>query len=170
MSAFETQLGESFVGRGPDAAHVNTVLGARGGPLESTWATSLATPTAGHARFVVVLRPGLPVKPYTLFVNKAELRGEAHAHMTWGPAQAGVAGGVADAVAADVIDPSRVDALLLLAAVWVDWEARDPERVYRNNRVATLEALRAGAAGAPDLEEVLAARATPRNPFYDPGR
>ena len=28
--------------------HVNTVLGAKGGPVEIAWATSLATPTQGH--------------------------------------------------------------------------------------------------------------------------
>jgi 5,6,7,8-tetrahydromethanopterin hydro-lyase len=93
------QLGECFVGSGPNAAHVNTVLGARSGPVGSAWATALATPTRGHAPFVAVIRPGLPAKPFTLFVNKAEVRDDAHARLTWGPAQAGVAGGVVDAVA-----------------------------------------------------------------------
>ena len=31
-------------------------------------------PRAGHASFVVVARPNMPVKPPTLFVNKAEIR------------------------------------------------------------------------------------------------
>ena len=64
-------IGESFVGKGAEAAHVNTVLGDRDGPVDIAWATSLATPGTGHAPFVVVLRPGLPPKPLTLFVNKA---------------------------------------------------------------------------------------------------
>ena len=161
-----TQIGEAFVGSGPNAAHLNTVLGARGGPVETAWATSLATPTSGHARFVVVLQPGLPVKPMTLFVPKAEVQPGAHATMTWGPAQAGVAGGVADAVAAGVIDRSRVDDLLLIAAVWVDPDADDAQLVYRNNRQATADALAAAIAGAPSIDQVLAARAKPVNPFF----
>jgi 5,6,7,8-tetrahydromethanopterin hydro-lyase len=82
----------------------------------------------------------------------------------------GVAGGVADALAEQVIDPARVGELLLLAAVWVDWEAAEAERVYANNRAATLAALRAGAAGGPTVAAVLAGRADPANPFFSPRR
>ena len=97
---FVTQIGESFVGDGPHAAHLNTVLGGKGGAVETAWASALAHPTQGHTPFVAVLRPGLPVKPFTLFINKATLAGDRHAEMTWGPAQAGVAKGVAEAVGA----------------------------------------------------------------------
>ena len=93
------QLGEAFVGEGAEAAHVNTVLGHRVGPTGTAWATALATPTAGHVPFVAVLAPGVPVQPMTLFVNKATIASEAHGHITWGAAQAGVAASVADAVA-----------------------------------------------------------------------
>jgi len=48
------QLGEAFVGEGPNAAHVNTVLGGRDGSVGTAWATALATPSQGHAPFVVV--------------------------------------------------------------------------------------------------------------------
>jgi 5,6,7,8-tetrahydromethanopterin hydro-lyase len=165
-AAFATQLGEGFAGAGADAAHVNTVLGARGGPVETAFATSLATPTQGHARFVTVLRPGLPVKPFTLFVNKATIAGERHAALTWGAAQAGVAKGVADAVAEGVIEAGRVDDLLLIAAVWVDPAASDARAVFAHNARATLEALRAGRERSPKLEDVLAARGAPSNPFF----
>src|SRR5690606_1463047 len=77
------EIGEAFVGAGAEAAHVNTVLGPRDGPAGAAWATALATPSAGHAPFVVVLRPGLPAKPPTLFVNKAAIGGETHAALTW---------------------------------------------------------------------------------------
>ena len=85
------ELGESFVGSGAEAAHVNTMLGKKDGPVGHAWAAGLASPSAGHAPFVAVLQPGLPVKPFTLFVNKATIAGDDHARMTWGPAQAGVA-------------------------------------------------------------------------------
>ncbi len=89
-------IGESFVGEGAEAAHINTVLGDRAGPVGTAWATALATPSAGHTPFVAVLEPGIPVKPLTLFVNKAAITGDVHGTLTWGAAQAGVAGGVAD--------------------------------------------------------------------------
>jgi 5,6,7,8-tetrahydromethanopterin hydro-lyase len=151
------QLGEGFVGDGADAAHVNTVLGRRDGPVGTAWATALATPSAGHAPFVVVVRPGLPVQPFTLFVNKAAIASDRHAELTWGAAQAGVAGGVADAAIADP------DGLVLIAAVWVNPDASDADAVYRNNREATRVALTSPAPGA---DQVRAEAATPWNPFF----
>lgn len=167
---FPTELGESFVGEGANAAHVNTVLGALGGPVETAWATALASPSQGHTPFVTVLQPGLPVKPYTLFVNKAAIAGERHARLTWGAAQAGIAKGVADAVAARVIDPARVDDLVLIAAVWVDPAAERADLVFANNARAMHDALVAGRDRLPPLERVLAARDHPHNPFFDPER
>jgi len=161
-------IGESFIGTGAEAAHINTVLGHRAGPVGTAWATALATPTAGHTPFVAVLRPGIPVKPLTLFVNKAAIAGAEHGTLTWGAAQAGVAGGVADAVADGIISASEVDDLVLIAAVWVDPAAREAELVYANNRAATRAALHAAERSLPDLADVLAARAAPSNPYYQP--
>jgi 5,6,7,8-tetrahydromethanopterin hydro-lyase len=162
------QIGESFIGDGAEAAHVNTVLGSRSGPAGTAWATALATPRAGHVPFVAVLRPGLPAKPATLFVNKAAVDSETHADLTWGAAQAGVAAGVMDAVAEGVVAEAETDELVLIAAVWVNPKATDADLVYANNREATRSALRAGATGQPLVQDALAARHAPTNPFYTP--
>jgi 5,6,7,8-tetrahydromethanopterin hydro-lyase len=162
------QVGESFVGDGVNAAHINTVLGDRNGPAGTAWATALGSPSAGHVPFVAVLRPSLPVKPLTLFVSKAAPENGDHGLHIWGPAQAGVAGGVADAVAEGVIPAGHADSHLIIAAVWVNPGADDADMVYRNNRTATFEALRNGASGLPRLDAVLAARGSVSNPFYTP--
>jgi len=161
-------IGESFVGEGAEAAHVNTVLGDRDGPVGTAWATALATPRQGHVPFVTVLRPSLPVKPLTLFVNKAPVLDDAHANLTWGAAQAGVAGCVADAVVEGIISEQDAEHLLLIAAVWVNPNARNAGLVYRNNRAATRNALRAGAEGTPKVADVLAHKNAPYNPFFTP--
>jgi 5,6,7,8-tetrahydromethanopterin hydro-lyase len=159
------QLGESFVGEGANAAHVNTVLGPRDGPVGTAWATALATPTHGHAPFVVVLHPGLPVKPFTLLVNKARIEHDGHAHMTWGPAQAGVASGVAEAVAQEIVfDIEDV----LIAAVWVDPKADDEQAVFENNAQATLAALAMGQQGVPTQTDIEERREEVWNPFFTP--
>jgi len=161
-------IGESYVGEGAEAAHINTVLGDRDGPVGTAWTTALATPRPGHAAFVLILRPNLPVKPLTLFVNKAPMADEQHGNLTWGAAQAGVAGGVADAVADGVISAEDAERLVLIAAVWVNPAARDATLVYRNNRAAPRNALENGVTGAPKLDELLAARHEPANPFFTP--
>jgi 5,6,7,8-tetrahydromethanopterin hydro-lyase len=162
------QIGESFFGEGAEAAHVNTVLGEAGGPVETAWVTALATPRAGHAAFVATLQPGVAVRPYTLFVNKAPIDGERHAGLTWGAAQAGVAAGVMDAVADGVVSEDDAATHLLIAAVWVNPDAADEAAVFANNRAATRAALRAGRAGRPSVHDALAVRHTPHNAFYRP--
>lgn len=162
------EIGESFVGEGPEAAHLNTMLGDVEGPVGQAWATALATPRQGHAAFVVVARPNVPVKPMTLFVNKATIASDAHGDLTWGAAQLGVASGVLDAVADGTISAEAADRSVLIAAVWVDPAATDADLVYTNNRQATAEALRNGSARLPALADVLAVRETPINGYYVP--
>lgn len=166
MANFLIQIGEAFVGEGAHAAHLNTVLGERGGPTEMAWVTALATPRQGHVAFLTTVRPGTAVKPPTLFVNKAPLEAELHSRLTWGAAQAGVASGVMEAVREGVIDRATVDQLLLIAAVWVDPDATVEGLIYENNREATRLALAAGARGAPSLDEALGAADRPFNAFF----
>ena len=142
------------------------MLGPREGPVGTAWATALATPRAGHASFVVVARPNMPVKPPTLFVNKAEIRGDAHGFLHWGAAQGAVAQSVLESVADGTIPQGEVDDLVLIAAVWVDWAANEEESVFANNLEATRAALASAAEGRPRLEELLAIRAEPQNPFF----
>jgi 5,6,7,8-tetrahydromethanopterin hydro-lyase len=168
VAGYVTQLGEAFCGTGAEAAHVNTVLGEKGGPVETAWATALATPRHGHVAFVVAAQPGLAVKPLTLFINKSTIDSDAHAALTWGPAQAGVASGVLDAVADGTIPRTSTDSLVCLAAVWLSPDARDADAVYRFNREATATSLRNGAQSLPDLDDVLAVRDEPYNAYWFP--
>lgn len=164
----ELQLGESFVGQGVNAAHINTVFGHRDGPAGTAWAAALASPSTGHVPFVAILRPSLPVKPFTLFVTKSAPAGDEHGTLIWGPAQAGVAAGVADAVADGVVTEAEADTHVVVAAVWVNPDADDADAVYRNNREAVRTALGNGAAQLPAIAEVLAAREHPHNPYFAP--
>lgn len=165
----QLQIGECFTGEGVNAAHINTVLGHRDGPAGVAWATALGSPSQGHVPFVAVLRPSLPVKPLTLFVTKAAPASDEHGLMIWGPAQAGVSGGVADALAEGIITVEQADSHVIVAAVWVNPGADDAEAVYRNNREATYNALRNGALSLPSTDDVLAARDSITNPFFTPG-
>ncbi len=165
-------VGEGFAGSGAEAAHVNTVLGERDGPVGAAFTTALASPTAGHTPFLVVAQPGLAVQPPTLFVPKATVAddgdGRRHAELTWGPAQSGVAEGVVAALDEGLVDPTEVVHLVLVAAVWVDPAAQDGAAVRANNRQATLDALRAGAVGFPTVTDLLAVRDQVWNPFDPP--
>lgn len=164
--AEEILIGESFVGSGVHAAHVNTVLGQRAGPVGTAWVTALATPRAGFAAFVAIAQPGIAVVPPTLFVNKAAIEEPGHGNLTWGAAQAGVARGVARALEEDVIERGDVASLLLIAAIWVNPAAEDAAQIYHNNTTATFQALRNARSGGPAVDDFLAAAQSPFNPYF----
>lgn len=168
---FGIQIGEGFAGSGANAAHINTMLGARNGPVGTAFATALAQPSPGHVPFLAVWAPNVPVEPPTLFVNKATISSDAHGSLTWGAAQAGVATGVTEYVH-HVVDRSTVRQLALIVAVWVNPDADDSQQVFDNNRVATLAALRRGADSTDnDADSAFAAFATGHrasNPYFQP--
>ncbi len=168
MTDLAILIGESFIGDGVNAAHVNIVFGDRGGPAGVAWASALATPSTGHVPFVTVLRPSLPVKPLTLFVTKSAPSNDDHGLLIWGPAQAGIAAGVADALADGVITIEQADTHVIIAAVWVNPGADDADTVYRNNRLSARTAIENGVNLKPATDDVIAARNAPTNPFYTP--
>lgn len=164
--AARSLFGESFVGDGVNAAHVNVVIGRKGGPVETAWTTALATPRIGHTPFVAVVRPGVPALPFTLFVNKATLGGDSHVSLTFGAAQAGIAGGVASTVADGIVPAREVRNLLCIAAVYVNPGADDEEAVFENNRRSVREAIQAAVETTPSIEDVLALADAPSNAFF----
>ena len=165
MTAHEIFIGEGFVGNGVNAAHINTVMGERAGPVGIAWATALATPRVGHVPFVAVAAPGSPILPFTLFVNKATIETDSHGALTWGAAQAGIAAGVGQAHL-DGHLPAESEPFVLIAAVWVNPAANDEEAVFANNRAAMLSALAMARSGAPDMEVAITAMLHPVNPYF----
>jgi 5,6,7,8-tetrahydromethanopterin hydro-lyase len=161
-------IGESFIGSGPNAAHINIIVGPRSGATGHAWANALSSPTIGHVPFMVVLQPGIPVKPATVFINKADLRGEAHETLTWGPAQAGVARGVQECLLESLLPPEAENEWCVIAAVWVNWTADDADAVFANNYEASKRALTNALRGEPGLEVVREAAKRPHNAFYHP--
>ena len=157
-------IGEGFAGDGANAAHVNIIIGPRNGPVGTAWATSLATPSAGHVPFMAVAAPGVPIRPFTLFVNKAAIENDRHGQLTWGAAQAGLAAGMGEAHQRGLL--KYPDNCLVIAAVWVNPAADDEEAVFANNRDATVAAIAmsssSSGATAADIQAMLA----PENPYF----
>jgi len=161
-------IGESFIGSGPNAAHINIMLGPRTGPVGHAWASALSSPTKGHVPFMVVLQPGVAVKPMTAFINKADLRGEQHETMTWGPAQAGVAKGVQECLFDATLPPEAENNWCVIAAVWVHWSANDADAVFANNHQAAKAAVLAAMQQQPSMQALRQAAGQVSNPFYTP--
>jgi len=170
---FTTEIGEGFAGNGANAAHINSVLGLRDGPVGTAFATALAQPSPGHVPFLAVWAPNVPLEPPTLFVNKATILNDQHGSLTWGAAQAGVAAGVTEYVAARFTQPDT-SRLALIVAVWVNPEANDADEVFVNNRDASAAALArghsdvAGRSISGTAIEAFTSALRPFNPYYTP--
>lgn len=156
---------EAWAGTGANAAHLNLAVGLKGGPIEQAFLTTMAMPRPGIIPFFTVLQPNWPVKPFTLFVNKADFRSEEHARLTWGPAQAGIAEGILTAVQRNIIPRELVDEYLAIVTVWVDWTADNDEEVFHNNKDAAFRALERAFNREPGINDLLARLGHAQNPF-----
>ncbi len=126
-------IGEGFEGPGVNLAHINVLVGPRNGPAGQAFATALATPSAGHAPFVVIAQPGVPTKPLTLYVNKAPIASEFHGNATWGASQAGIAKAVAESLEDGTLPPEAENDWVVVSANWVNPSTDDLDAVFRNN-------------------------------------
>lgn len=157
-------IGESFVGDIPNNAHPNVALGRRD-VMFPIIAQSLAQPAKGFVSFMTVLKPNVMTKPDTLFVNKVEIETPELARLTWGPAQAGVAQGVYDALREGILPSEAESGWMIVAAVWVNPKATDAAAIQENNRLAVKYAIRNALSGI-SRETLDAAAGNASNPFH----
>ena len=166
MVSFEHLLiGEALVGEGPEVAHIDLVIGKKGSSVEQAFVTALASPARGHTPLLAVLTPNIPAKPATLMVNKVTIKNAGQALLIFGPAQAAVAKAVVDSVAEGIIPEAEADNLLIIASVFIEWDAADKKKIYDWNYEATKLAIRRAVAGEPKMQEVLARKDTAKHPF-----
>jgi formaldehyde-activating enzyme len=168
--ALDGRIGEGWSGTDPDGAHVNLVLAERGSPTAAALLGTLTTPTPGHTPILVVVGEDKdhyePVWPPTIMINKATAVKERHQTITWGAGQLGIAQGVLDAVAEDLVPPT--DEILVFVAVYIDPAAIDETAVRAAARAATLKALRVARNGRdPEAARALVERRDEvTSPFY----
>jgi len=130
------RISEAYAGRGANHIHINLMMGSRNGPVGQTFLSTLASPSPGHVPFLVVLQPNLPTRPLVLYVNKAEIKGDTHARLTWGASQAGVAEGLREAIQAGALEGYDLDDTLIIIAIFIGWSADSEELVLQNTREA----------------------------------
>ena len=148
-------VGEALIGKEPEIAHIDLIIGDKEGPVATAFASGLTQLSAGHTPLLGVIRPNLPPKPSTLIVPKVTVKNMEQAAQIFGPAQMAVAKAVADAVAEGVIPKDRAEELLVIVSVFIHPQARDYDAIYRYNYGATKLALERAMAGFPDVDLML---------------
>jgi 5,6,7,8-tetrahydromethanopterin hydro-lyase len=158
-------IGEALVGSGPEIAHIDLVIGPKGGAVETAFMNSLAMPRYGHTPLLAVLEPNLQPKPATLMVNKVTIRKASQAILMFGPAQAAIAKAVMDSVEDGTINKSEAEDVLIIVSVFIEWDAQDKDKVYEFNYEATKLAIKRAMQGEPTVEEALTKKEKAKHPF-----
>lgn len=148
-------VGEALIGKEPEIAHIDLLIGDKEGPVGTAFANGLTQLSAGHTPLLSVIRPNLPPKPATLIVPKVTVKNMEQAAQIFGPAQTAVAKAVADSVAEGVIPKDKVEEMVVIVSVFIHPEAKDYDAIYRYNYGATKLALQRAMEGFPDIEKVL---------------
>ncbi len=162
MSMF---VGEALVGEGNEIAHIDLLIGSKDGPVGYAFANALARQSEGHSNLLAVLTPNLAVKPSTVMITKVTIKGAKQATQMFGPAQAAVAKAVADCVADGIIPKDQAEDLVIVAGVFIHWQAEDDKKIYQYNYEATKQAIANAMQGKPTADEMIAGKETAAHPF-----
>jgi len=162
MSMF---IGEALVGEGNEIAHIDLLIGSKDGPVGNAFANALARQSEGHSNLLAVLTPNLAVKPATVMITKVTIKGAKQATQMFGPAQAAVAKAVADSVADGVIPKDQAEDLVIVAGVFIHWQAEDDKKIYQYNYEATKLAIANAMQGKPTVDEMIAGKESAAHPF-----
>ncbi len=157
-------VGESLHGDGNEVAHIDLIIGPRGGAAETAFANSLTNNKDGFTSLLAVVAPDLMCKPATVMFNKVTIKNGKQAVQMFGPAQRGVAMAVTDCVEEGIIAADEADDLFICVGVFIHWLAEDDKKIQDYNYTATKEALERAITGKPTAIEVVAHKST-KHPF-----
>ncbi len=157
-------VGEALMGEGENLAHLDIILGSKDGPIGIAFANAISSPSMGHGGLLAAIRPNLLPKPYTLIIPKVTVSGMEDANKIFGPAQAAVAKGVADAVEEGIIPLNKIDEWLIIISVFISPGATDYRKIYQYNYGATKLALQRALKGYPPIEKIFMDKDRARHP------
>jgi 5,6,7,8-tetrahydromethanopterin hydro-lyase len=160
-------IGEALSGDGNEIAHIDLLIGDKAGPVGLAFANALSDQKQGHSNLLAVLTPNLICKPATVLITKVTIKGAGQAVQMFGPAQKAVAKAVADSVAAGVIPKDQVENLVIVAGVFIHWDAKDDSKIYQYNYDATKLAIQRAMKGEPKIDEILAKKDTVKHPIFE---
>jgi 5,6,7,8-tetrahydromethanopterin hydro-lyase len=159
-------IGEALVGEGNEVAHIDLLIGDKAGPVGMAFAAALADQKQGFSNLLAVLEPNLICKPATVLITKVTIKGAGQAVQMFGPAQKAVAKAVADSVASGVIPKAEADNLVIICGVFIHWDAKDNDKIYKYNYEATVLSIKRAMTGEPKIDAILSHKEAAKHPFY----
>jgi 5,6,7,8-tetrahydromethanopterin hydro-lyase len=158
-------VGESLVGEGNEVAHIDLLIGPRGSPAETAFATALTNNKDGFTSLLAVVAPNLATKPHTVMFNKVTIKGAKQAVQMFGPAQRAVAMAVADCVEDGTIPAAEAEDLFVCVGVFIHWLAEDDKKIQDFNYRAVKESIKRAVNREPTAQQVVERKGSVAHPF-----
>ncbi len=157
---FSLKIGEGFAGP-PffELAHVDLVLGERGGPVDKAISQALGVPHPGHEVRIIYERPRTLLVP-TVTARTAKQEEQIYVHATNGVVQA-----IEASIADGFLPEEALGDLVMIANVFVHPAAANRRRIEMNNYKAMRAAIRKAIEGRPPIEALLYEKQAARHPF-----
>lgn len=157
-------IGEALLGREPELAHIDLLIGEKEGNVGLAFANALSQLSKGHTPLLAVIRPNLPCKPWTLIIPKVTVQGMSQIVKIFGSAQYAVAKAVADAAEEGIIPKDKLDDWVIIVSVFVHPDAKSDRRIYTYNYSATKLAIKRALQNYPSQEKILYDKDRARHP------
>ena len=148
-------IGEALLGKEPELAHVDLIIGEKSGNVGLAFANALSHLSKGHTPLLAVIRPNLPCKPWTVIVPKVTVSGMSQVAKIFGSAQYAVAKAVADAVEEGIIPRDKIEEWVIIASVFVHPQAKNDRKIYTYNYSATKLAIKRALTQYPAYDKIL---------------
>ena len=154
------KVGEGFAGP-PffELAHVDLLLGERGGPVDKAIEQALGVAHPGHEVRII------HEQPRTLLVPTVTIRSEKQSDHVYEYAARGVRRAIEASINDGFLPRAGLDDLVMIANVFVHPAAANRMRIEMNNFKAMRAAIRKALEGRPTLAELLYERQSARHPF-----
>lgn len=158
-------IGEALLGDGNEVAHIDLLIGSKDGPVGNAFANALASQKQGFTNLLAVHYPNLICKPATVMITKVTLKGAGQVVQMFGPAQDAVAQAVTDSVIEGIIPKADADNLVIVCGVFIHWDAKDNQKIFKNNYDATKLSIARAMKGEPKIDEIIAKKSAAKHPF-----
>ncbi len=156
--------GEALTGGGYEVAHVDLIMGIRGGPIDSALELAGQIREGYHSSNIIN-----DLEPETVFAPTVTITHENHRRLVYDIAQKAVIDAVRRTITDGVIPDELVPDLVIAANVFVHPSAVNARRVHINNFRAVRHAIRRAIEGRQPTSEIVARKESARHPFaYNP--
>jgi 5,6,7,8-tetrahydromethanopterin hydro-lyase len=158
-------VGEALFGSDHEIAHIDLIMGPRGGTAETAFAYALTNDKEGFTSLLALVAPNLQCKPSTVMFNKVTIKNGKQATQMFGPAERGVAMAVTDCVEDGTIPADEADDVFICVGVFIHWLAEDDAKIQDYNYEATKLSIKRAIAGEPKAIDVVARKTSESHPF-----